>query len=132
MMWKPIIGLVLSSTLIMPRLRKSNQPAVSTPTPPGVLTRTPTSLPQEDSRALTTSSTTIAPSVASPFYGVRDVSSDGDVVQGGDTSWKTVYSAARMTVEIAKESSDMFLPLKAVMGAVSVLIKNYDVSVPCQ
>jgi hypothetical protein len=33
-----------------------------------------------------------------------------------------------MAVEIAKESSDMFLPLKAVVGAVSILMKNYDVS----
>jgi len=33
-----------------------------------------------------------------------------------------------MAVEIAKESSDMFLPLKAVVGALAVLIKNYDVS----
>jgi len=33
-----------------------------------------------------------------------------------------------MAVDIAKESSDMFLPLKAVVGALSVLIKNYDVS----
>ena len=30
-------------------------------------------------------------------------------------------------MDIAKESSDMFLPLKAVMGAISVLMKNYDV-----
>ena len=33
-----------------------------------------------------------------------------------------------MAVDITKESSDMFLPLKAVVGAISVLIKNYDVS----
>ena len=32
-----------------------------------------------------------------------------------------------MAVDIAKESTDMFLPLKAVVGALSVLIKNYDV-----
>jgi len=32
-----------------------------------------------------------------------------------------------MAVETAKESSDMFLPLKAVVGALVVLIKNYDV-----
>ena len=38
------------------------------------------------------------------------------------------YSAARMAVEITKESSDMFLPVKAVVGAISVLVKNYDVS----
>jgi hypothetical protein len=35
-----------------------------------------------------------------------------------------------MAVEITKESSDMFLPLKAVVGALSVLIKNYDVQSP--
>jgi len=34
-----------------------------------------------------------------------------------------------MAIEIAKETSDMFLPLKAVVGAVSALMKNYDVSV---
>lgn len=41
------------------------------------------------------------------------------------------YGAARMAVEIAKDSSDMFPPLKAVAAAVSVLIKHYDVSVSC-
>jgi hypothetical protein len=35
-----------------------------------------------------------------------------------------------MAVEIAKDSSDMFPPLKAVMVALSVLIKNYDVGPP--
>ena len=40
------------------------------------------------------------------------------------------YGAARIAVEAAKETSDMFLPLKAVVGALSILIKNYDVSVP--
>ena len=33
----------------------------------------------------------------------------------------------KITVDIAKESSDLLLPLKAVVGALSVLIKNYDV-----
>ncbi|KAF9785144.1 hypothetical protein BJ322DRAFT_1108609 [Thelephora terrestris] len=31
-----------------------------------------------------------------------------------------------MAIDIANASSDMFLPLKAVVGALSVLIKNYD------
>ena len=56
------------------------------------------------------------------------MSSDGATVRGRDTAWQTAYGTARMAVEIAKESSDMFLPLKAVVGAVSILIKNYDVS----
>ena len=33
-----------------------------------------------------------------------------------------------MAVEVTKETSDMFFPLKAVMGALSVFIKDYDVS----
>ena len=36
-----------------------------------------------------------------------------------------------MALEVAKESSDAFLPLKAVVGAISVLIKNCDVSMSC-
>ena len=48
--------------------------------------------------------------------------------QVADSAWQTAYSTARMAVDIAKESSDLFLPLKAVVGALSVLIKNYDVS----
>ena len=32
-----------------------------------------------------------------------------------------------MAVEIANESSDLFLPLKAVVGALAVFVKNYDV-----
>ena len=47
-----------------------------------------------------------------------------------ESSWKTAYGTANMAVEIAKESSDMFLPLKAVVGALSVLIQNYYVSLP--
>lgn len=35
-----------------------------------------------------------------------------------------------MAIEIAKESSDMFPSLKAVAGALSVLVKNYDVGPP--
>ena len=44
-----------------------------------------------------------------------------------ESGWKAAYGGARIAVEIAKESSDMLLPLKAVAGALSVLIKNYDV-----
>ena len=78
---------------------------------------------------LAASSTAIALSIASPFYDTPEASRDGATVGGRDTDWRTAYGAARMAVEIAKESSDMFLPLKAVVGAVSVLIKNYDVGV---
>ena len=113
----------------MPRLPKPNLPRVSTPTSPAELVQQLTSLPRGDPRTLLASSTAIALSIASPFYDTGDASGDGVTVRGRDAGWQTTYGAVRMAVEIAKETSDMFLPLKAVVGAVSALMKNYDVSV---
>jgi hypothetical protein len=116
------------------RLRKSKSPAeisVSTPASPAELVQKLTSLPQGDSRTHTASSTAIALSIGSAFYGTRDTSSDGATVRERDTGWRTAYDTARMAIEITKESSDIFLPLKAVAGAISVLIKNYDVGGSC-
>ena len=76
--------------------------------------------------ALAALSTSIASAIGSSSQGP----SDNGVDQPGtskESRWRTAYVAARMAVEIAKESTDMFLPLKAVVGALSVLIKNYDV-----
>jgi hypothetical protein len=53
--------------------------------------------------------------------------SDDETGPSGGSRWRTAYETARMAVDITKESSDMFPPLKAVVGALSVLIKNYDV-----
>jgi len=117
----------------MPRFRKSKRPAdisVSTPTPPAELVQVHT--PQRNlTSALTASSTAADLSIATSSYGTRDTSNTGTIVRRRDTGWQTAYGAARMAVEFAKESSDMFLPLKAVVGAMSVLIKNYDVRVYC-
>ena len=99
---------------------------ISTPTPPAELVKDLAS--RRDSRALAATSSAIALSVGSANYDTLDESSDGATVRGRDTNWQTAYSVAKMAVEIAKESSDMLLPLKAVVGAISVLIKNYDVS----
>ena len=51
-------------------------------------------------------------------------------VSPGDSEesvWKAAYGAARIAVDIAKDSLDMFPPVKAVTVALSVLIKNFDV-----
>jgi hypothetical protein len=85
---------------------------------------------RRNSSALAVSSAAIALPISSAFYGTHDTPSDGTTVQGRDTGWQTAYDAVRMAVEITKESSDLFLPLKAVVGAMSVMIKNYDVGVP--
>lgn len=81
----------------------------------------------KDPKALAASSSAIALSIASPSCDITDTTLNEP--ESEDNGWRTAYGAARMAVEIAKESSDMFLPLKAVVGAISVLIKNYDVRI---
>jgi hypothetical protein len=115
----------------MPRLHKSKSPALipnSTPSLPELVQNLTF---QRDLRALAASSTSIALSIGSPIYNTGDTSSNGAAVQGMHTSWQTAYAAVRVAVEITKETTDLFLPLKAVAGAVSVLIKNYDVGAVC-
>jgi hypothetical protein len=116
----------------MSRFRKSKPPTdipVSTPTLPAELVQNLTS--QRDYRALAALSTAIALSIGSAFNGASNTPSDGATVRERDAGWQTAYNAARIAVEIAKESSDMFPPLKAVVGALSVLITNYDVGISC-
>ena len=81
----------------------------------------------KDQRALTASSSAIALSIASPSCDPTD-NALNESESSKELVWKTAYGAVRMAVEITDTSSDMFLPLKAVVGALSVLIKNYDVS----
>lgn len=102
-----------TSTFVMRHFRKPKTAPIS----PAELAQKLKSLPQADPRALTATSAAIALSIGSPFYDSRGI------------GWQATYGAARVAVELAKESSDMFLPLKAVAGAISALIKIYDVSV---
>ena len=81
--------------------------------------------------ALAATSAAIALSIGSAFSDSRDTSIAGTTVGGRDVEWQTAYAAVRMAVETIKESSDLCLPLKAVVGAISALMKNYDVSMSC-
>ena len=119
------IKLVFPPALIaMPRFRISNPPATTPPSPAEVQKFSS----KRESKSLIASSTAVALSIGSPPPDSRGTSSDNTSVGRSNTDWQTAYGAARMAVDVAKESSDMFLPLKAVVGAMSVLIKNYDVS----
>ena len=115
----------------MRRLRGSKSPAdiPDLTTTPAKLVQNFTS--QRDCRALAASSAAIVLSIGSAFYNTHDTSSDGAGIQERDTGWHTAYAAVKMAVQITKEASDLFLPLKAVVGAMSVLINNYDVGVSC-
>jgi hypothetical protein len=110
----------------MHHLRKSKAPVdipVSTSTSPAELVK------KRGSGALATLSAGIALSIGSPSNDPCGTSSDGATAQGTDAIRQTTYAVARMVVETTKESSDPFPPLKAVVGAMSVLMRNYDVSV---
>jgi hypothetical protein len=112
----------------MHHFRKSKAPAdipTSTSPPPSKLVK------KRDPRALATLSAGIALSIGSAADETPGTSSDGTTVQGMDAIRQTTYAVARMVVETTKESSDLCPPLKAVVGAMSVLMKNYDVSVSC-
>ena len=104
-------------------------------------------LHRRDIKALAASSIAVATSIVSPsLHNPHSARSDehrathtphldhdsnrreSNPHRAADSTWQTAYSTARMAVGIAKETSDMFLPLKAVVGALSVLIKNYDVN----
>jgi hypothetical protein len=39
----------------------------------------------------------------------------------------TVGASARLVIDVLKESSDAFTPLKSVVGGLSAVLKNYDV-----
>lgn len=81
---------------------------------------------KKDTKALAFSSCAIALSIVSPSCDLSDAAFNGPG-SSKESGWRTAYGAARMAVEITKESSDMFLPLKTVVGALAVLIRNYDV-----
>ena len=125
----------------MRRFRKKSSPSA---TPTNAPPTTPTSpivdyIKQElatfhprakDRRALAASSSAIALSIASPSCNSTDVTLNTESRSSKESAWKAAYGAAKIAVDIAKDSSDMLPPLKAVMVALSVLIKNYDVGPP--
>ena len=75
---------------------------------------------------LAASTSAIALSIGSPSSDLTDTASE-EPGSSKESCWGTAYEAAKIAIDVAKESSDMFLPLKAVVGALSVLIKNHDV-----
>jgi len=128
---------------------RSRAPATLSPTSSGesFIQKKFSTLHRGDVKTLAVSSIAVASSIASPSLNQTHppLSSEQNVThtshadhnaagrecsshRAADSAWQTAYSTARMVVDITKESSDMFLPLKAVVGALSVLIKNYDVS----
>ena len=103
----------------------------STPTPPveHIRREFATFYPRsKDPRALAASSSAIALSIVSAPCDPADIALGEPGSSCEESGWKTAYGAARMAVETAKECSDMLPPLKAVLGALSVLIKNCDAS----
>jgi len=47
------------------------------------------------------------------------------------SNWKsTAYASAKVVIDVVKESSDVFTPLKSVAGGLSAVLKHYDVRIP--
>ena len=120
-------------------LKKASSSAKPTKTPPptpasqtvesGKQGLTAIRPPVKDLSVLAASTSAIALSFAPPPCDPADTALD-ETGSSQESHWGTAYEAAKMAIDFANASSDMFLPLKAVVGALSVLIKNYDVSCP--
>ena len=55
-------------------------------------------------------------------------SSDRTFDQGAESSWKsTAYSSTKVVIDVIKESSDAFPPLKSVASGLAAVLKHYDV-----
>ena len=115
--------------------RKSSSSSIPIDSPPTTPT-SPTKFIKEtvgthsktkDPKVPAVSSSAIALPIGSPSFDPSDTGAD-EPGSSKESGWRTAYRAARMAVDVARESSDMFPPLRAVLGALTVLIQNYDVS----
>ena len=53
---------------------------------------------------------------------------DPTVAHENKPDWKsTLHASAGLVIDVVKESSDAFTPLKAVAGGLSAILKHYDV-----
>ena len=95
--------------------------------------------------ALPTTATTASevPSISvpsTPFHGVggsepSKLSSSGvdpAIAKDDKPNWKsTLYAGTKIAIDVVKETSDAFTPLKSVAGGISAVLKYYDVCHYC-
>ena len=126
------VACILASTMHHFRKKSSSSTPTNSrpyiPIPRSEHTKRESSTPPrvEDQRPLSASSSANALSIASASHNPSDTVLD-EPGSSKELAWKTAYGAAKIAIETPKESSDMFLPLKAVVGALSVLVKSYNV-----
>jgi len=57
-----------------------------------------------------------------------DRTSDRGAVNQNKLGWgSAAYSSTKVAIDVVKESSDVFPPLKSVVGGLAVVLKHYDV-----
>jgi hypothetical protein len=57
-----------------------------------------------------------------------DRAPDQGIANENKSNWKsTAYSSAKVVIDVVKESSDIFPPLKAAVGGLAAILKHYDV-----
>ena len=53
---------------------------------------------------------------------------DPSAAYENESNWKsTTYASTKLVIDIVKESSDVFTPLKSVAAGLSAVLKHYDV-----
>ena len=82
----------------------------------------------------TDGATSTIPSVSDDHLTVPNVDNSTPVKPSSPTpthenkpDWKsTLHASAGLVIDVVKESSDAFTPLKAVAGGLSAILKHYD------
>ena len=52
---------------------------------------------------------------------------EGAETQNGSSWMSAAYSSAKVVIDLVKESSDVFPPLKSVASGLAAVLKHYDV-----
>ena len=53
---------------------------------------------------------------------------DENAMNQNESSWMSiVYPSTKVVIDVVKESSDVFPPLKSVAGGLAAILKHYDV-----
>ena len=65
---------------------------------------------------------------ADEHVGSSDHALDESGVNQNESSWMSAaYSSTKVVIDVVKESSDVFPPLKSVANGLAVVLKHYDV-----
>jgi len=84
-------------------------------------------LPTHTGNFIVTDRTRSTPGVDKNLESSDHTFDEGTASQSESNWMSTAYSSTRVVIDVVKESSDVFPPLKSVAGGLAAILKHYDV-----